>query len=157
MVEFYFFDTSAIVKRYIREVGSSWVVETIGHQPAIRIIISRITWVEVLSALSRLRREGNISDSQLSKEIRAFNQHFRTQYQIIEFDRAISHIAGELVQRYPLRAYDAVQLASLLRLQKAYQPAESVRFTFVSADQRLVNVASSEGLTIVNPVDQEKQ
>ena len=155
MVEFYFFDTSAIVKRYTQETGSAWVLEIISKQPDVRIILSRITWVEVLSALSRLRREREISAAQFSQEIRAFSQHFKVEYHIMEFNRTVSRVAGELVQRQPLRAYDAVQLASALRLRDMYRPVESVKFTFVSADQRLVSVAISEGLTVVNPVDQK--
>jgi predicted nucleic acid-binding protein len=154
VVDFYFFDTSAIVKRYTHEIGSDWVVSILGNQPTVRIILSRITWVEVLSALSRLRRAKEISAAQLTREIRAFNQHFRTEYHVTEFSRTVARLAGELVQRQPLRAYDAVQLASALRLQEMYRPAESVHFTFVTADQRLGSVALSEGLNVVNPVEQ---
>ncbi len=100
MVEFYFFDTSAIVKRYTQEAGSAWVLEIIDQQPAVRIILSRITWVEVISALSRLRRERKIGASPFSREMRAFNQHFRAEYHIQEFNQAVSKTAGELVQRH---------------------------------------------------------
>lgn len=155
MVEFYFFDTSAIVKRYTQEAGSAWVLEIIDQQPAVRIILSRITWVEVISALSRLRRERKIGASPFSREMRAFNQHFRAEYHIQEFNQAVSKTAGELVQRHPLRAYDAVQLASAFRVQDAYRAAEGVHLTFVSADERLVKIALSEGLVVVNPVDQK--
>jgi predicted nucleic acid-binding protein len=155
VVELFFFDTSAIVKRYIREIGSPWVLQMIVRQPTVRVVLSRITWVEVLSALSRLQRESAIREADLSREVRAFRQHFRTEYEIAEFDRAVSILASELVRRHPLRAYDAVQLASALRLQKTYRSTEGAHLTFVSADQRLVSVAINEGLTVVNPIEQE--
>jgi predicted nucleic acid-binding protein len=52
-VSLYFLDSSALVKRYVAEAGSSWIQSlaepTAGHA----LFIARITWIEVLSALAR--------------------------------------------------------------------------------------------------------
>ncbi len=79
-----------------------------------------ITWVEVLSALARLQREGNLSSTDMAATIQGFQNDWETQYQIVEVEHTLVKIAGQLVQEYPLRAYDAVQLASALRLYPAF-------------------------------------
>lgn len=154
MVEFYFFDTSAIVKRYFDEDGSALVKEMVARQPTVRVVLSRITWVEILSALSRLQREGTITADIFDRQVRVLRQHFKLEYQIAEFDQTVSSLAGELVRRHPLRAYDAVQLASVLHLRNVYRSAGTAKFTFISADRRLIDVALEEDLEVVNPLNQ---
>jgi predicted nucleic acid-binding protein len=61
---------------------------------------------------------------------------------------AIIETACGLIDRHPLRAYDAVQLAGCLIL-KATIPAEQP--TFVCADVQLLEAAEAEGLAILNP------
>ncbi len=57
----YFLDSSAVVKAYVSEVGSAWVVglidPTVGHN----IYVAEITGVEVVSAITRQSRSGALS------------------------------------------------------------------------------------------------
>jgi predicted nucleic acid-binding protein len=50
-----------------------------------------------------------------------------------------------------LRAYDAVQLASALRVHSDLTRTESTSLTFITADERLIAVAQTEGLLTDNP------
>jgi len=50
-----------------------------------------------------------------------------------------------------LRAYDAVQLASALRANRALQAARLPSLLFLSADDRLITAATHEGLATDNP------
>jgi predicted nucleic acid-binding protein len=151
VVAAYFLDSSALVKRYVNETGSIWVQAITAPQTGNKLIIARITWVEVLSALARLQREGNLPPTNVTKAVQAFQYHLDTQYQVVELDRPLAQAAGQLVQRHPLRAYDSVQLASALKLQPAFARATSASLTFVSADNRLTSVAQTEGLLTDNP------
>lgn len=65
MVNFYFLDTSALVKRYVLETGTDWILNLTDVSAGNNIAIAQISWVEVLSALSRRRREGTLSDYEL--------------------------------------------------------------------------------------------
>jgi len=57
----YALDTSAIVKRYIQEVGTGWV-RSIAHPSASNLIyLARITDVELTSAVIRRLRGRNLS------------------------------------------------------------------------------------------------
>jgi predicted nucleic acid-binding protein len=60
--------------------------------------------------------------------------------------------AAHLTQRHPLKAYDAVQLAVALRQQRA-MAAYHLPLTFVSGDERLLEAARAEGLSVENPFD----
>ena len=56
--------------------------------------------------------------------------------------------AARLIDRHPLRAYDALQLAGCLVVRHGMP--EPV--TFVCADTRLCEAAGREGLAAINPI-----
>ena len=59
--------------------------------------------------------------------------------------------ACQLLTRHPLRAYDAVQLAAALIANAALLAGALPPLTLLSADARLLHIASVEGLRIENP------
>lgn len=147
----YFLDSSAVVKRYVNERGSPWIQGITDLTANTIIIVARIAWVEVLSAFARLQREGKIDPLDLTTTIQLFQYDWETQYQLVEIDQEVMETAGHFVQKHPLRAYDSVQLASALILSPFFSKSDSTMFTFVSADDRLLNVAQTEGLMTENP------
>jgi len=150
-VSLYFLDSSALVKRYVTETGSAWISALTDPENRNPLIIARITWVEVLSALARRQREGSLTPDDVTRATLAFRYDLDMQYQVAELDRALAEAAGELVTRHPLRAYDAVQLASALRVQSELVRTRAPALTFLSADDRLVAIAQAEGLLTDNP------
>ncbi len=113
----YFLDSSALVKRYVSETGSAWIQLLTDSQTGNELFIARITWVEVRSALARRQREGNLTSADVAQVILEFRSDLNNQYQVIELDSTLAVSAGQLVGQYPLRAYDAGKLASVLLLQ----------------------------------------
>lgn len=150
----YFLDSSAILKRYLDEVGSEWVRQTVAAENRHRLVISQITMVEVNSGFSRRKREGRISERTASMMRLLLDRHAVREYEIVGFTRAISQTAVLLVEHHPLRAYDAVQLASALFINQQLPVVARSQFMFVSADVRLLNVASEVGLQALNPTTQ---
>ena len=59
MMKIVYFDTSALVKRYYKELGSNYVKNIFATSSF--IVTSKIAYPEVLSALARKKREKNIS------------------------------------------------------------------------------------------------
>lgn len=151
MVNAYFLDSSALVKRYVPETGSAWIQAIADAATGNLLIIARITWVEVLSALARRQREGGLSATDVNLIIQQFRYDLNNQYQVVELDRALAESAGQLVNQYPLRAYDAIQLASLLRIQPTFATATSTSLVFLTADDRLLTIAQTAGLLTDNP------
>jgi predicted nucleic acid-binding protein len=151
VVSAYFLDSSALVKRYVPETGSAWVQGLADVATGNLLIIARITWVEVLSALARRQREGSLSDTEVDLIIQRFGYDLNNQYQVVELDKALAQRAAQLVNHYPLRAYDAVQLASVLHIQPAFATATSTSLVFLTADDRLLTIAQAAGLLTDNP------
>jgi uncharacterized protein len=60
-------------------------------------------------------------------------------------------LAGNLVSKYPLRAYDAIQLAAALRLKATLNQAQLPDPIFLTADKRLLAIAQSAGLPCDDP------
>jgi uncharacterized protein len=147
----YFFDSSALVKRYTKEVGTAWVQSITVTSSGNTIIIADITSIEIMSAIARLSRDGKIK-LRIAKSIRLLvDQHLNTEYISVQMSDKIVIHSKDLIYKYPLRAYDAVQLASALEANARLNTSGLSPVTFVSADTRLLGAASKEGLTIDNP------
>jgi uncharacterized protein len=151
VVNIYFLDSSALIKRYVVEIGSPWIKTLTDAQTGNSLLLVRITWVEVLSAFARRQREGGITAAEVAALIAKFRSEFNSRYRVIEVDLALVERAGELIVQYPLRAYDAVQLASALRVQSLLTSMPVTQLVFISADNRLLDIAQSAGLAIDNP------
>jgi predicted nucleic acid-binding protein len=151
VVNAYFLDSSALVKRYVPETGSAWIQAIADAATGNLLIIARITWVEVLSALARRQRDSSLSAPDVDLIIQRFRFDLNNQYQVVELDRALAESAGQLVNQYPLRAYDAIQLASVLRIQPTFATATSTSLVFLTADDRLLTIAQTAGLLTDNP------
>lgn len=53
----YFFDSSALVKRYAVETGSVWVESLTDPRAGNRVYVAAITHVEVISAIARKKED----------------------------------------------------------------------------------------------------
>lgn len=150
----YFLDSSALVKRYLDENGSVWVTNLVQHASQQGIFISQITPVEVMSAIARRKREGDIEPANAHLIRRLLNGHVERDYVVLQITEGTVQQAITLVEQYPLRAYDAVQLASAVVLNSRSQLVNQNTIIFVSADVRLLNVAAEVGLQVLNPAIQ---
>lgn len=97
----YFLDSSAIAKRYIPETGSTWIRQLTDPNGQNDLFIARITWVEVLSALARRQREGLLTSDAVNQITTVFATHLDQQYRILEIDRTLANLAGDLVAHIP--------------------------------------------------------
>ena len=151
----YYFDSSAMVKHYISERGSTWVsslieAETDG-KPQNLIAIAEIGEVEVAAALAKRRRMEEISTVQQRIGLATFLRDCARRYHVLQIDSMIIKLAIDLTQRRPLRGYDAVHLAVALILNRALIENKLPPLTFISADGVLCAAAREEGLLAENP------
>ena len=80
--------------------------------------------MEMVSALSRRRREGDISASTLAALLRRMRSD-RDWWEMVEINVSVLEHAEELLQRTTaLRTLDAIQVASLI----TFQVASAIRF-----------------------------
>jgi len=149
----YYCDSSALVKRYANETGSRWVRSLTDPQAGNDIFIAHITGIEVVAAIARKTRMGDISEPDAAMAIRTFKSHFTTQYQIVLMTTVIVDRAMELVEKHRLRGYDATQLSSALVVQAELAASGVSQLVFISADANLNDVAQAENLSVQNPND----
>jgi predicted nucleic acid-binding protein len=147
----YFLDTSAAVKRYVTEIGSRWITALVDPAAGNACWLATITQVEALAALYLRVRTGTLTLAQAQQAERLFRRELRTRYRRVFFSSAIRNHAMRLVTIYPLRAYDAVQLASALQVQRQQTAAGSLSLTLLSADRNLNRAAVAEGLLVDDP------
>ena len=134
------------------EIGSDWILSITAPATDNDLAISQITWVEVHSAFARRLRDRSLSAQRFDLIVQKVREDFENEYLVIDVDRTLIETATELVIQHPLRAYDSVQLASALRFQSTTLLSQpETRVIFVSADNRLLDIAQSEGLATDNP------
>ena len=149
----YFFDYSALVKRYHPEVGTADVNRLFSEQHS-RHFIARLAVVEVQSALVRKVREGLISLTDLDVVRQRFLEEItQRRLQVVRMTDLHYHTAERLIRQYGpqpgqprLRTLDALQLAVALEVHQQTQ----LNF-FVSADENQCSAAKAEQLVILNP------
>jgi uncharacterized protein len=135
-----YFDASALAKRYVREKGSVKVRRLLSSDLA---ATSRYSAVEIASALARRMREGVLTDADRERALGALQEDM-TAWVAVELTTEVVIRAQGLLRRHPLRAGDAVQLASCLHLQEALED----RIAMVAFDDRLVAAARRERIAV---------
>jgi uncharacterized protein len=129
------------VKRYVRETGSSVVWRLLRSHPA---AASRLSEVEVASALARLRRDGLITEAQRAQALERLTDDFRA-FWVIELVPDVVGLARVILRRHSLRAADAIQLASCLHIRREL----SEMVPLVVFDDRLAAAAVEENISVV--------
>ncbi|MBZ0321394.1 MAG: type II toxin-antitoxin system VapC family toxin [Anaerolineae bacterium] len=143
----YFFDTSGLAKRYIVEQGSQWAKQILRPSADHQILVAASARVEMLSLMSRQQRMKSISPTDFYRIRGTFSIHLRRQYRVIPLNDAVLARAARLVQNYPLKSLDAIQLASALEARKILR----IIPIFVTADRQLLAAAQAEGFPTDDP------
>ena len=147
----YYLDASAMVKRYVNEQGSEWMRATMDSEEETLLFTSRMTIVEVISAFSRRVREETLTLQDFVSARDMFRSDCLDDYQVMPPSLAVVDQACALLERYPLRAYDATHLATAISAQEFLTGKEYSPVTFLSADDDLNDAAKAEDLTVDNP------
>ncbi len=122
-----YFDSSALVKRYVTERGSEAVLRAMDG--VARWAMCRIGFVETVRAVAR--EGGQEAVERVEREWIGFH--------VVEVDRAVTEHAAKLAVEHGLRSLDALHLAAALTLSAA----DSV---FATWDVRLHRAAREQGL-----------
>ena len=149
----YYADSSALVKRHVYETGTTWMQALTDPTAGNVMISARVSMAEVYSALNRRLREAHLSIVDYAQIVTDFATFCSTEYQLVELTATVVDRARLRLEHHPLRAYDAIQLASALQANEALQIANLPPLIFLAADVRLLAAAQAEGLTVDNPND----
>jgi uncharacterized protein len=130
-----YLETSSLVKLYVTEAGSEDVRRLVGEANV--VATSAVAYAETRAALARLRRERALTTSQLTSVKREFEEQWPA-YLALDATNALCRTAGEFAEKYGLRGFDSIHLASFAEVARR-AGAGATRFS--SFDERL-NVAA---------------
>jgi predicted nucleic acid-binding protein len=147
-VTLYYLETSALVKLYVFEPGTQRLVNLAASSAGHRFAILSLAQVEFRSAIRRQERSGEISRSEADTLIESFREHSEGRFVVQPFTDPLLDVALALIDGYPLRGFDAMQLAGYLMLRSISGVEEPI---FVCADKALLSAARNEGCPILDP------
>ena len=147
----YYLDTSALVKRYIEEMGTRWVQAIHDPRAPHTRWVVRISAVECIAAIFRRVRTGELALPDAHRLQTRFRADFEADYRIVDVTPVVIDRAMVLAAELALRGYDAVQLAAADLANAQFVALGASPITFVSADDDLNNAAQLLGLTVANP------
>ena len=139
-----FWDSSAIVPLMIVEPSSARVRNWFDSDS--EIIVWTLTRVELLSAIARLRCEDSRSATILTVARRNIMRAWDGWSEITNVELVRRH-AERLVESYPLRAADALQLGAALIAAEG----EPANLDLVTLDHNLADAAEREGFAVFGP------
>ncbi len=134
-----YLDASALVKRYVAEMGSAEVVELISQAEAVgTVVISR---AEVAASLAKASRIRVLPRDEAVYALKSFHRDWENLVRLQMTEGLVSR-AASLAWDYGLRGYDAVHLASAL----SWQDMLGAAITVASYDRQLWQAVKSHGL-----------
>jgi predicted nucleic acid-binding protein len=128
-------DTSSLVKLYVTDAGTDIVNQFVAG--ANIVATSSVAYAETRAALARLRREGVLNAAQLTAAKREFQEQWPT-YLTLEATDSLCRAAGELAEKYSLRGFDSIHLASFAEVARR-AGTDATRFS--SFDEHLNRAA----------------
>ena len=132
-----FADSSALAKRYIADEQSEELSEVL--QGTANLAVSVLCLPEIISALCRRKRERFLTKTQYEQAKRALESDLADAAVIQMIDDVLLR-SIRVLETYPLRASDAIQISSAL-----VWGADK----FVSADARQCTAAKASGLDVI--------
>lgn len=144
----YYFDASALIKRYAYEQGTERVVDLV--QEATDLYTASVAYAELVMGFRRKWDEGALEEPELDRLLHDLDVEWEG-FSRVGLTSSLLQLIRDRSRRHPrLRALDAIHLTSALLLQQA-----GIDLAFVCSDQRLKDAALQEGLQVIDPTDNE--
>lgn len=147
----YYLDTSALVKRYAQEPGSTWMRALVHPVARHALYTVHLTGPETVAALGRKARMGEMTAANAAYAIRAFRLDWLQRYRVLSVRTVVVERAMDLAEQHNLRGYDAAHLAAALIVADVRRRRRLRTLTFVSADINQRQIAAAEGLSVEDP------
>ncbi len=150
---YFFFDASALVKRYTQEIGSDKINFLFNNVALNRMMCLVIGIVELFWVCVRKKNDGRITNHDFSQaginldyEIIDNQSDFKT----ISVPDPLIWNSMHLIETHSLNSIDAIVLCSALEIAAELRDTENT-LVLVASDQRLLRAARAEGLQVFNP------
>ena len=148
----YYFDTSAFLKRYVEEKGSTYVSRML--EDGVPVILATVTYTEMLMALRKKKSEQALSPADYSAAVQDITSDW-VEMNVLPIDDGfhgeVRRIADELRHDRHLKALDAIHLASALVVRQKYTD-----MIFMTSDRQLKHVATEFNFVVDDPEQHEE-
>jgi predicted nucleic acid-binding protein len=138
-----FWDSSAILPLIVKESTTPFLLEL--KKSDDEMVVWWGTETECLSALARREREGGLDRAAVSLAEGNLAKILSRSYEV-QPTTEVRRIARRLLMTHPLRAADALQLASALFFSGIQVP----ELPFVTLDKNLASSAGKEGFSLIS-------
>jgi len=129
-------DTSALVKLYVAEEGRETVLRAV--REASRVATSAVAYAEARAAFARRKREGGLDEEEHRRVVAALDEGWEG-YDRLTVSDVVARRAGDIAEAHALRGFDAIHLASAVRLKERFDD-----LYFLAFDLRLVDAARQD-------------
>jgi predicted nucleic acid-binding protein len=136
-----YFDTSALVKRYVSEIGSVRARSLLNRH---RFLSSAIAPIELMSALCHRAASGELTPADFAR-IQSKLKKDRLVWELVEVTPGVLNQAEQLVMQTSLRTLDALHVATAL----SFQTMSGIRVPFITGDARQREAADKLELNVV--------
>ena len=146
-MSFYFLETTAFAKLFVRESGSDALIRLLEPVEDNCKLISAATPLEVYAAIRRGERSGHIAPEATAVVLEMLRLESARMVQL-PLNPGVLEAARQLLDRTILRWPEAMQLGSVLAAREMFP---GTKIVFVSASAPLQEAAKAEGLETIDP------
>jgi len=137
-----YFDTSALIKRYVNEAGSTDVREWI--RSADDKATTLVTRAEMSATINRLLRMRHLSQEDYGDALEQFRADWMDYHRLPITETLVAR-ADALACEHNLGGYDAIHLAAALTWQELLE----LPVTVVTYDRELAEAARTSGMVVL--------
>ena len=150
---YFYFDASALAKRYTDEVGSDKIDFFFDNVPLERLSCLTLGAIEVFWICVRKRNDNRITSHQFERATTHLRREVinnQSGFKTISVPDSLVWDSIRLIETHSLNSVDAMVLCSALDTATELR-STSDRLVLVASDQRLLRAARAEGLQVFNP------
>ena len=150
---YFYFDASALAKRYTDEVGSDKIDFFFDNVPLERLSCLILGAIEVFWICIRKRNDNRITNHQFERATTHLRHEVinnQSGFKTISVPDSLVWDSIRLIETHSLNSVDAMVLCSALDTATELR-STSDRLVLVASDQRLLRAARAEGLQVFNP------
>ncbi|HET7461639.1 MAG TPA: type II toxin-antitoxin system VapC family toxin [Longimicrobium sp.] len=145
-----FWDASALVKGYAQEEGTPNVKSAFAL-PDIREFVTEFVALEVITALGKKYRTGQITKKVYRNGLDEFRHDFDNEFDVLELERRTREHSLRLAEKYQKLGTSALDILHLASARQAAALCHPRPLVVLCADKPLIEAARAEGLGVYNP------
>lgn len=151
-MDYFYWDASALAKRYTTEVGTPIVNNLFTRFTHAQMMCLHICTGEIISILIRKKNAGILTDVVFTQAMSNFRAEVLddANFSLVSITDSLIEASYQLIEKYSLNATDALILQSAVEVVTTVGRAGN-NLVLITSDLRLLRAAQVEGLHTFNP------